>query len=411
MASPLRIVVIGGGAAGFFSAIRAAECGGGGVRVVVLERGREVLSKVRISGGGRCNLTHACFEARELVKNYPRGSRELLGPFNRFACGDTLDWFGRRGVATKIEDDGRIFPTTDDSATIVDCLQREARRLGVQVLTGQRITALLPPAHPDAAWAVEGAQGQRWEADRLLIATGSSSAVWEMLSGLELSIVPPVPSLFTFNSKDPRLSELAGVSVSFAELNIPGAKLAAAGPLLITHWGLSGPAVLRLSAWGARELAARHYRFELEVNWVGQAMENIIEALNELKADNARRQLGVHPAFELPARLWKRLIGHSGIAPTTQWAQLSKAQLSGLAQLLGASRLPIDGKSTFKEEFVTAGGIDLREINFKTFASKRYPSLYFAGEVLDIDAITGGFNFQAAWTGGWIAGEAMTAGH
>lgn len=408
MSSILRIIVIGGGAAGYFGAIRAASCNPE-AQVTILERGHEVLGKVRISGGGRCNLTHACFEARELVKNYPRGSRELLGPFNRFACGDTLDWFGKRGVDTKIEDDGRIFPTSDDSATIVDCLQQAARQAGVKVLTSRRITGLVPPEAAGMPWRVLGPE-QEWLADRLLIASGSNPAVWSMLAGLGHSIVPPVPSLFTFNCKDERLSELAGVSVPLAEVSIVGSRLEAAGPLLVTHWGLSGPGILKLSAWGARELAAQQYRFTLVVNWVAMPLEHILEEIQQLKTDAARRQLGAHAAFDLPSRLWKRLVDHSGVPSTLQWAQLSKAQMQQLAEALGAARFNIQGKSTFKDEFVTAGGVDLREVNFKTFGSKIHPQLFFAGEVLDIDAITGGFNFQAAWTGGWIAGEAMVSG-
>lgn len=402
-----KVLIIGGGAAGFFAAIRCAELNPA-MEVTILERGKEVLGKVRISGGGRCNLTHACWTPRELVKNYPRGSRELLGPFNRFACGDTVDWFESRGVESKIEDDGRMFPVSDSSQSIVDCLLDSAKAAGVQIRYHCRVDALEPPTDELTHWTVTTSNGT-FTANRLMIATGSNPRIWEMLATMGHTIIPPVPSLFTFNIRDPRLEELQGLSVPLAELRIASLKLQASGPLLITHWGLSGPAVLRLSAWGARVLAETAHRFELQVNWINQSYDAIRETLLELKEEQAQKQIGTRsPAdIELPNRLWQKLVAAAQIPPDQRWADLSKKQVHQLAQQLSGATFQVTGKSTFKEEFVTAGGIDLKEIDFKRFESKKLPGLYLAGEVLDIDAITGGFNFQAAWTGGWIAGEGL----
>ncbi len=402
----MNIVIIGGGAAGFFAAIRAAETNPEAT-VTILERGGEVLGKVRISGGGRCNVTHACWDPRELSRHYPRGGRELLGPFHYFACGDTVDWFARRGVELKIEADGRMFPITDRSQTIIDCLTDEAERLGVQVIRGQRVEMLTPPAGKTAPWAVR-TKKTTYTADRLLIATGSNPAIWSLLAELGHTIVPPVPSLFTFNIQDDRIEGLPGVSVDAAALSIAGTKLAAAGPLLITHWGMSGPAILKLSAWGARLLNERGYEFELIVNWLNRHPEDVQQEIENTKTTENSGQITGRSPFALPQRLWRRLVAAAGILPETRWSELSRKGRHRLVEELTAGRFPVRGKSTFKEEFVTAGGVDLREIDFKTFASKRLPNLFLAGEVLDIDAVTGGFNFQAAWTGGWIAGGAMT---
>lgn len=399
----MNIVVIGGGAAGFFAAIVAAEAG---ARVTILERGNAVLQKVRISGGGRCNVTHACFDARALVQHYPRGSRELLGPFSRFGPQDTVEWFAQRGVRLKTEDDGRMFPVSDDSQTIVECLWDAAKQAGVQVRTGVRVERIEQTA---SGWLVHTGRHAPEPADRVLVAGGSSEGLWAMLADLGHTIVPPVPSLFTFNCKDTRLRDLAGVSVREAGVEISGTKLAANGPVLVTHWGLSGPAILRLSAWGARILHDMGYQFTLSVNWLGNKSSDEIGAdLNRLKMENARKQIGAHAHFGLPVRLWERLVESSDIPPDLRWGDASRQVLVRLAEALGRSGFAIRGKSTFKEEFVTAGGVSLREVHFKTFESRLFPGLYFAGEILDIDAITGGFNFQAAWTGGWIAGHAMT---
>ena len=404
----LNIIIIGGGAAGFFAAIRAAECNPA-AQVIILEKSKDVLGKVKVSGGGRCNLTHACFVPRELSKFYPRGEKELLGPFNRFACGDTIEWFEKRGVKTKIEADGRMFPVSDDSQTIVDCLWAAARKSGVNIYTNTALKALHAPSASNPNWIIETAQ-QKLFAQQVMIASGSSPSMWAILAQLGHTIIEPVPSLFTFNIKDPRLTDLLGISVPLAEVKVEGSKLSSTGPLLITHWGMSGPAILKLSAWGARELAALQYKFAIRINWIMAKLENTRQDLEDLKQEDGRKMVSANTQFGLPIRLWKRLVGATGIRDDKRWADLSKKEIQTLAEELTQGRFQVNGKSTFKEEFVTAGGVDLKEVDFKTFGSKLFPGLFFAGEVLNIDAITGGFNFQAAWTGGWIAGEAMAKG-
>lgn len=400
----MNIAIIGGGAAGFFAAVTAAERLPA-ARVVILERGTSVLQKVKVSGGGRCNVTHACFDARELVRNYPRGNRELLAPFLRFGPRETVQWFERRGVRLKTEADGRMFPVSDNSQTIVDCLWQAARDAGVEVRTGARVERLEPAG---VQWLIHLTRQAPVLADRVLVASGSNETLWGMLARLGHSIVPPVPSLFTFNAKDARLRDLAGVSVPRATVQVEGARLSAAGPLLITHWGFSGPAILRLSAWGARELHRLNYHFSIKINWLGETTgSEILAALNRIKSENAKKLVAAHTQFGLPQRLWERLTAAAGISAALRWGDAGKTALQALAAQLTAGVFAVNGKNAFKEEFVTAGGVDLREVNFKTFESKLFPGLFFAGEVLDIDAITGGFNFQAAWTGGWIAGNAM----
>ncbi|MCB9265956.1 MAG: NAD(P)/FAD-dependent oxidoreductase [Lewinellaceae bacterium] len=400
-----RIIFIGGGAAGFFGAIRCAELAPA-AEVTLLEAGKEVLGKVRISGGGRCNVTHACFIPKELSKFYPRGERELIGPFHKFCTGDTIEWFEKRGVPLKIEEDGRMFPVSNKSQTIVDCLRDSAHKAGVRVLLQQRVHQLEPPVEGRAQWLVH-TKNDSYPADAVLVATGSSPAMWKILAELGHKIVDPVPSLFTFNIKDPRIEGLQGLAVPKAEVKIENSKLSAAGPLLITHWGMSGPAILRLSAWGARELAARDYHFSIRINWVNQHLDRVREELEGQRRSEPKKQPFAHPRFGLPARLWRSLLSCAGITEQARWAELSNRSISKLAEELAQGTYQADGKSTFKEEFVTAGGVDLREVDFKTFQSKLFPGLYFAGEVLNIDAITGGFNFQAAWTGGWIAGSSL----
>lgn len=399
-----KIIVIGGGAAGFFAAIRLAESLPE-ADVTILERGRNVLEKVRISGGGRCNVTHACRTPAELIQHYPRGERELLSPFLRFATGDTVDWFDQRGVKLKIEEDGRMFPTSDDSQTIVDCLWDSATAAGVKICTSVRVDKLFFDENLNC-WKII-AEEKIFLADKIIIATGSNPRIWEMLSNLGHSIVPPVPSLFTFNIKDARIRDLPGISVPEAVVKVQGTKLEATGPLLITHWGLSGPAILRLSAWGARELADLQYRFDIVVNWLHQQPEAVQAQLNDFKTEHPKKLVFANPLFGLPNRLWRSFVAAAGIVEEKKWADVNKKEQQALVGQLCAGTFAVSGKSTFKEEFVTAGGLDLKEINFKTFESKLFPGLYFAGEVLNIDAITGGFNFQAAWTGGWIAAEAI----
>lgn len=404
MSKSFDVIVAGGGAAGFFTAINIAEANPK-LKIAILERGKEVLSKVRISGGGRCNVTHACFIPNDLVKFYPRGERELKGPFNRFCSGDTIEWFERHGVELKIEDDGRMFPVTDNSQTIIDCFMEASQKLGIKILLGESIQSLY---RADGHWKIE-TNKEVFLAEKLVMATGSNPKMWDMLAEMGHTIVPPVPSLFTFNIKDPRIKELMGVS-ALATVKVKGTKLKASGPLLITHWGMSGPAILRVSAWGARELFDKNYQFVLQVNWLNDIdLAECEEQLRELKQEQAKKTVAKQSPYEFPNRLWQSLVAASGIQPETRWADLSKKQIDALALQLTNGEYNVNGKSTFKEEFVTAGGVELKEVDFKTMQSKLLPALYFAGEVLNIDAITGGFNFQNAWTGGYIAAQSIVA--
>jgi hypothetical protein len=401
------LVVVGGGAAGFFAAIAAAEANPS-ARVLLLEKSAQYLGKVRISGGGRCNVTHSCFDPRELVEFYPRGGQELLGPFTRFACGDTMEWFEDRGVELKVESDGRVFPVSDNSETIIQCLESMADAAGVSRETQAGLKNLV--RLDSGMWRVELESGASIDADRVLLAPGSSKKIWDVLSGLGHRIVPPVPSLFTFNIRDPRLAELSGVSVSNVRVTVPVGGLETEAPLLITHWGLSGPAVLKMSAFGARWMADQDHRFTMYVNWLPQfEAEDLIEELNSLRKDvsHQRKRVLSNAMFGIPLRLWRSLGAFARIPESANWSDLSKPQLRKWAEVLTESAFTVVGKSTNKDEFVTAGGISLSEVSFSTMESRVVSGLYFAGEVLDIDALTGGFNFQAAWTTGWIAGHAM----
>jgi len=402
----MDIVIIGGGAAGFFAAIRAAEVAPQ-LKVRILEQSPNLLGKVKISGGGRCNVTHACFEPRELVKHYPRGSKALLGPFHRFMTGDTMAWFEERGVPLKIEEDGRVFPQSHDSQSIIDCLTQAAQAAGVQIHTRCKVQGLTPPDDLQARWQVHTAK-EIFEVDRVLVASGSNPATWRWLAELGHRVETPVPSLFTFNLEDERIGGLPGVSVPDAEVRVGQSKLQADGPLLITHWGLSGPGVLRLSAWGARELHTRDYRFDLQINWrPGQQTDDWHDRWQALRQRQPKKSVLSSPQADLPARLWQSLCRKAQIDEGVRWAELTRHQAQALAAELAEGCYSVMGKSTFKEEFVTCGGVHLAEVDFRSMESKLLPGLYFAGEVLDIDAITGGFNFQAAWTTGWIAGQAM----
>ncbi len=401
-------VIAGGGAAGFFAAITCAEANPA-ARVTLCESGAQPLAKVRISGGGRCNVTHACFDPRELVRGYPRGSRELLGPFHRWQPRDTVDWFAARGVELKTEEDGRMFPVTDQSATVIDCLLAAAARAGVTLRTG---TAVRGAERTGAGYRVYLAGGDTMDCDRLLLATGGgkSSAGIAIAQALGHAIEPLVPSLFTFHIDDPRLKGLEGLSVPDAEAHLPGTKLATRGPALITHWGLSGPAILKLSAWGARELAACDYRFILALNWCGNLTPTQVQAeLAGGRTVHPRKQISSWNPLGVPARLWERLAVGAGVAPETVWTSVSNAALQALAQQVTAGEFAVTGKSTNKEEFVTCGGVRLAEVDFRTMESRRSPGLYLAGEVLDIDGVTGGFNLQSAWTTGRLAGLAALA--
>lgn len=405
----IQVVVIGGGAAGYFAAINCAQqhphC-----RVILLEKTQRTLDKVRISGGGRCNVTHAVWTARELAKNYPRGGRELLSVFSRFQPSDTIGWFEQRGVALKTEADGRMFPVSNSSQTIIDCLSTAAQQAGVQLLYHCGVEQLIPSSDSIPHWLVCTQNGTQLPADRIMIATGSNPAMWRMLAQIGYAIVPPVPSLFTFKINDPLLTDLSGVSVALVSAALPPAKLRTEGALLVTHWGLSGPAILKLSAWAARYLAEQGYRCTLHLNWThSYTTAECYDYLTELRTDpqSYRKQISNYPLFELPNRLWQRLISATQLPPQLRWADASNKQLNALAQHLTDTMLQVQGKSTFKDEFVTCGGVALSQVNFKTMESKLHKGLFFGGEVLDIDAVTGGFNFQAAWSTAWVAAQAM----
>ncbi|BFM43302.1 NAD(P)/FAD-dependent oxidoreductase [Flavobacterium sp. CFS9] len=402
MTQNFDIIIVGGGAAGFFTAINIAEKNPK-LKIVILERGKEVLSKVRISGGGRCNVTHACFEPNELVKFYPRGEKELRGPFHQFCSGDTIEWFEKHGVELKIEEDGRMFPVSNSSQTIIDCFLKATEKLGIKVLTGQSVQSIFKK---EDCWKID-TQNENFAAEKLVMATGSNPKIWEMLQQQGHAIVSPVPSLFTFNIKDPRIKELPGVAAQ-TTVTVKDTKLESTGPLLITHWGMSGPAVLKLSAWGARILHDKNYQFTIFVNWLNDVdTEDAEKILKDLKQEHAKKAVSKKSPFDFPNRLWESLVLASEIQAETKWADLSKIQLQNLALQLTKAKFQVNGKSTFKEEFVTAGGIDLKEINFKTMESKLHQNLYFAGEIVNIDAITGGFNFQNAWTSGFILANAI----
>lgn len=407
MAERLRVIVIGGGAAGFFGAISCAEAAPE-AHVTLLEAAAQPLSKVRISGGGRCNVTHHCFDPAVLVQHYPRGGKALRGAFTRFQPQDTVAWYQRRGVRLKTEADGRMFPTTDDSATIVDCLMRETRRVGVTLRTQTAVTQI---EKTSAGFAVQLRSGERLVSDRLLLATGSSPQGHRLAAKLGHTLVSPVPSLFTFNVRDRALQALAGVAVDPVEAKLVVAEakpLTQTGPLLVTHWGLSGPAVLKLSAWGARLLHAGKYQATLQVNWLpSMTGEQIRQALLTAKQVVPKRAIVNHCPLALPKRLWRYWVQQVGLDNTVTWANLPKKALNKLVEAIARGTFPIQGKGVFKEEFVTCGGIKLSEVDFKTLESRRCPGLYFAGEVLDIDGVTGGFNFQSAWTTGWLAGQAI----
>ena len=420
----LDLLVIGGGAAGFYGAIHAARQREG-LGVCILEQQKEFLGKVRISGGGRCNVTHRPLEPAELAAHYPRGSKELIGPFYQHASADVIAFFEGLGVPLKTESDGRVFPVSDRSESVVAALLGEAGRLGIRMLARHRVTGL--GRAEDGSWAVSTTAGNFYSRC-LLVCPGGSKRVWEMLRNLGHRIIPPIPSLFTFRVEDPRIEGLQGIS-SEAKLEVlppePGAEphpdvhykralraggLQAEGPLLFTHWGLSGPAVLRLSAWGARYLAGTGYQFRLRINWLPEYHKaGVPQLLQQVRQADPSKSVSGSKAVDLPGRLWKRLVAGAGIDAKARWAELSHQALRNLAEQLCSFEVQVNGKSTFKDEFVTAGGVSLREVDFRSFESKKLPGLYLAGEVLDVDAITGGFNFQNAWTGGYLAGLAIAA--
>lgn len=400
--------MIGGGAAGFFGAIAGAEANPS-ARVILLEAARQPLAKVRVSGGGRCNVTHACFDPSLLVQHYPRGSKALRGAFSRFQAQDTVKWFARRGVTLKTEADGRMFPVTDDSGTIAECLMQAAQDARVKLWLSAVVKSV---THSQQRFCIELKSGDTVWADRLLLATGSSPQGYEIARFLGHQVEPPVPSLFTFNITDSRLQDLAGVSVNSVHLRLQAGDakpLEQTGPLLITHWGLSGPAVLKLSAWGARVLHDHDYQATLLINWLPQTNpEALRQQLLAVKSQLPRRAIVSSCPVLIPRRLWERLVAHVGIKDSDRWAELSNKTLNLLIQELTRGQYRISGKGIFKEEFVTCGGVRLQEVDFKSMESRCCPGLYFAGEILDIDGVTGGFNFQSAWTTGWLAGKSMT---
>jgi predicted Rossmann fold flavoprotein len=402
------VVIAGGGPAGFFAAIRCAELNPK-LRVLILEKASQTLGKVLISGGGRCNVTHACFDPAQLINYYPRGANELRSAFSRFQPGDTVEWFESRNVKLKTEPDGRMFPVTDSSATIAEALREAAKKAGVQVRTGSNILSV--EKGPKYGFRLEvrsDAKVLSLQTKKLLIATGSDRKILEIVQSLGHRVEEPVPSLFTFNVKDSRIAGLAGVSVENAMLRLDS--ILQRGPILITHWGLSGPAVLRVSAWAARELFEKNYHSRLTVNWLGNyRFDKAVEVLQKNKDwhENARKKVSAQQAFsQIPIRLWKQLVHFVG---DKNWGDISKAELQKLAQELTAGEFLIEGKGQFKEEFVTCGGVQLNEVDFKTMQSRLVDDLFFAGEVLNIDGLTGGFNFQSAWTTGWLAGNALAA--
>ncbi len=398
------VLIIGGGAAGFFTAINLAEKVSG-LQITILEKSQQTLGKVKVSGGGRCNVTNGRQQPSELVKFYPRGQKKLLPLFEQFSTASMVDWLEAHGVSTYTEADLRTFPTTNKSQTIIDCFWALVKKHQIRVETGVAMTGLRPQG---ADWVVATNQGE-FHGNRLILATGSSTNVWQQLANLGLDIHPPVPSLFTFNITDSRLEGLSGISFPEARVRVAKQKLEAAGPLLITHWGLSGPAILKLSSWGARELHDVHYQFEMLINYLGnQRDEETRRSLQAYKTDHPKRKISTHPLFELPTRFWQQITSYCGIDEAQQFAELTKKQMNKLIEELIQGRYSVNGKSTFKEEFVTSGGVALHELDLSTFECKRFPNLFLAGEVVDIDALTGGFNFQACWSAGWILAEYLS---
>ena len=397
-----KVIIIGGGASGFFT---AANIDTKLYDVTILEQNSDVLQKVKISGGGRCNVSHACFDPRELVQFYPRGNKELLSVFTKFQPGDTMNWYEEHGVALKIEDDNRIFPESNSSQSIIDCLVNECRKKNVKILTKQTVTEILPQENGYKIHTTD----QNYFADYVVFSTGSSPKAFKILEKLGHQIIAPVPSLFTFNIKNEILKDLMGTSFQYVDIEIPKLNLEESGSLLITHWGLSGPAILKLSAWGARELAALKYQFEIIVNFIGTASEDALEIFKNFKENEPKKSIGQAKIFDITNRFWQRILFVSGVDTAKQIANINNKEMQKIIENLCCCRMNVTGKSTFKEEFVTAGGVDLKEMDFKTMKSKKLPNFYISGEVLNIDAVTGGFNFQACWSEGWLIAQDLNA--
>ena len=397
-----KVIIIGGGASGFFT---AANIDTKLYDVTILEQNSDVLQKVKISGGGRCNVSHACFDPRELVQFYPRGHKELLSVFTKFQPGDTMNWYEEHGVALKIEDDNRIFPESNSSQSIIDCLVNECRKKNIKILTKQTVTEILPQENGYKIHTTD----ENYFADYVVFSTGSSPKAFKILEKLGHQIIAPVPSLFTFNIKNEILKDLMGTSFQYVDIEIPKLNLEESGSLLITHWGLSGPAILKLSAWGARELAALKYQFEIIVNFIGTASEDALEIFKNFKENEPKKSIGQAKIFDITNRFWQRILFVSGIDTAKQIANINNKEMQKIIENLCCCRMNVTGKSTFKEEFVTAGGVDLKEMDFKTMKSKKLPNFYISGEVLNIDAVTGGFNFQACWSEGWLIAQDLNA--
>ena len=408
MMNKKHLVVIGGGAAGFFCAVNAARMNPG-LEVTIIEKSGKLLSKVKISGGGRCNVTHACFSIAEMIKKYPRGASFLKKAFHHFFTTDTIEWFAARGVELKTEADGRMFPVTNSSQTIIGCLMKEANKYGVQILMNAEVKQLVKEQDQ---FKIGIADNRVLHADFICIASGGYPKIIQFgwLKNAGHSIEEPVPSLFTFNMPGNAITTLMGVTVVNVLVKIMGTKLQEQGSLLITHWGLSGPVILKLSAWGARELQVANYGFKIIVNWIPDFNENTLrEKMQQLRFDLAAQKIVNRNPFALPGRLWEYLLLQTDIAADLRWADLPAAKQNKLIKNLCALEFEVKGKTTFKEEFVTSGGIQLNEIDYNTMQSKKIPGLFFAGEVINVDGVTGGFNFQNAWTTGWIAAKAVSS--
>lgn len=401
-----RLIVVGGGAAGFFCAINAARSTPA-LEVMIIEKTGKTLGKVKVSGGGRCNVTHSCFSISEMIKRYPRGANFLKKIFHHFFTNDTIAWFKERGIELKTEDDGRMFPITDSSQTIIDCLRNEAEQYKVEIRMRTEVKAV---RHDGTNFQIELSDFDHLTSDFICIASGGYATLlqFDWLRKMGHTIIPPVPSLFTFNIPGNNITELMGISVENVLVKITGTKLTESGPLLITHWGLSGPAILKLSAWGARELEAMKYHFNIIVNWLPAYNEQTLkEKFQQIRFGIASQKIINRNPFILPQRLWQYFLQQSGVDENIRWADLPSKEQKKLIKNLCAQEFQISGKTTFKEEFVTAGGISLQEVDPNTMQSKILPGLFFAGEVLDIDGITGGFNFQNAWTTAFIAAKSI----
>ena len=397
------VIIIGGGAAGFFAAINIA-LNNSKLKILILERGKQGLQKVKISGGGRCNVTHAEFIPSDLCSNYPRGNKELLGPFHNFMTTDTIKWFEERGVKMKTEKDGRIFPVSNNSQTIIDCFLNEVKANKIEVLYNHSVKTL---EKNNESWILNTKE-KKFNTKKVLVATGSSRVMWNMLQNLNHTIVEPVASLYSFNINDKRIISIPGITISDVEVKVLNSKISSEGPLLITHKGLSGPSILKLSAFGALEFASMGYKFSISINFLRISYLECLEKLKTFKNNFNKKKMIKFSPLGIPLRLWKELVAYSKIEEEMSWSELNNNHLKSLSTQLTSSVFNVSGKSTFKDEFVTAGGINLKEINFKTFESKIHKNLFFAGEILNIDAVTGGFNFQNAWTGGYIASKSIS---